>query len=57
MKKKYSGVIAPLVTPVTESGQIDEASVERLIDYVIDANNYPFILGTTGFTAKRIRQR
>ncbi|MFC1784459.1 dihydrodipicolinate synthase family protein [Candidatus Neomarinimicrobiota bacterium] len=48
MKKKYCGVIAPLVTPVTKSGQIDEDSVERLIDYVIDANNYPFILGTTG---------
>lgn len=48
MKKKYSGVIAPLVTPVTESGQIDKDSVERLIDFVINANNYPFILGTTG---------
>ncbi|MFC1549996.1 dihydrodipicolinate synthase family protein [Candidatus Neomarinimicrobiota bacterium] len=48
MKKKYSGVIAPLVTPVTETGQIDEVSVERLIDFVIDAKNYPFILGTTG---------
>lgn len=47
-QKKYSGVIAPLVTPVTETGQIDEASVERLIDFVIDAKNYPFILGTTG---------
>jgi 4-hydroxy-tetrahydrodipicolinate synthase len=48
MKKKYSGVIAPLVTPVTETGQIDKGSVERLIDFVIDAKNYPFILGTTG---------
>ena len=47
-QKKYSGVIAPLVTPVTETGEIDEASVERLIDFVIDAKNYPFILGTTG---------
>jgi 4-hydroxy-tetrahydrodipicolinate synthase len=48
MKKIYSGVIAPLVTPVTETGQIDKGSVERLIDFVIDAKNYPFILGTTG---------
>jgi len=46
--KKYTGVIAPLVTPVTESGQIDEQSVERLINQTIDAKNYPFILGTTG---------
>ena len=48
MKKKYCGVIAPLVTPVTKSGKIDKNSVKRLVDYVIDANNYPFILGTTG---------
>ncbi|VAX25634.1 4-hydroxy-tetrahydrodipicolinate synthase [hydrothermal vent metagenome] len=47
-QKKYSGVIAPLITPVTESGQIDEGSVERLVDFVIEAKNYPFILGTTG---------
>jgi len=47
-QKKYSGVIAPLVTPVTETGQIDEGSVERLIDLVISAKNNPFILGTTG---------
>jgi dihydrodipicolinate synthase/N-acetylneuraminate lyase len=46
--KKYHGVIAPLVTPVTESGQIDEQSVERLINYVTEAKNIPFILGTTG---------
>ncbi len=46
--KKYTGVIAPLVTPVTENGLIDEQSVERLINQTIDAKNYPFILGTTG---------
>ena len=48
MKKKYFGVVAPLVTPINSSGTIDNASVERLITHVIDANNYPFILGTTG---------
>lgn len=47
-QKQYHGVIAPLVTPVTETGHIDEGSVERLIDFVIDAKSYPFILGTTG---------
>lgn len=47
-QKIISGVIAPLVTPVTETGLIDEASVERLINFVIDARNLPFILGTTG---------
>ena len=47
-KKKYSGVIAPLVTPLNEKGEIHESSVEKLIYYVIKAGNFPFILGTTG---------
>ncbi|MFC2135967.1 dihydrodipicolinate synthase family protein [Bacteroidota bacterium] len=46
--KKYHGVIAPLLTPVTESGEIDKSSVEKLFDHVISAGNFPFILGTTG---------
>ncbi len=46
--KKYHGVIVPLVTPVTESGEIDEISVERLINFVLKAEGFPFILGTTG---------
>ncbi len=46
--KKYHGVIAPLVTPVAESGEVHEKSVEKLIDFVIEAKNLPFILGTTG---------
>lgn len=47
-RKKYYGVIAPLVTPVTETGQIHANSVEKLVDAVIQAGNFPFILGTTG---------
>ena len=47
-KKKYSGVIAPLVTPLNKKGEIHESSVEKLINYVINAGNFPFILGTTG---------
>ncbi len=47
-QKKYHGVIVPMVTPVTESGKIDESSVDKLVDSVIRANGFPFILGTTG---------
>lgn len=47
-KKKYFGVIAPLVTPVDQSGKIDKDSVEKLFDYVMKSNNFPFVLGTTG---------
>ncbi|OGU54709.1 MAG: hypothetical protein A2V66_01120 [Ignavibacteria bacterium RBG_13_36_8] len=47
-KKKYFGVIAPLITPVDQSGMIDQDSVEKLFDHVMKNNNFPFILGTTG---------
>ena len=47
-QKKYHGVIVPMVTPVTESGKIDESSVEKLVDSVISSGGFPFILGTTG---------
>jgi 4-hydroxy-tetrahydrodipicolinate synthase len=48
MKKKYSGVIVPLLTPVTSSGKIDSPSVEKLLVHTVGAGNIPFILGTTG---------
>lgn len=47
-KKVYSGVITPMVTPVTEIGKIHAESVEKLIEFIVKAKNYPFILGTTG---------
>lgn len=47
-KKKYYGVIAPLITPIDKSGRIDDESVEKLFRLVMKHNNFPFILGTTG---------
>ncbi|MDQ7817987.1 MAG: dihydrodipicolinate synthase family protein [Melioribacteraceae bacterium] len=47
-KKKYHGVIAPLITPIEKSGKIDDGSVENLFRLVLKHNNFPFILGTTG---------
>ncbi|MEJ2613377.1 MAG: dihydrodipicolinate synthase family protein [Ignavibacteriaceae bacterium] len=47
-RKKYSGVITPMVTPVNEKGEIHNESVEKLLDFIIKAGNLPFILGTTG---------
>ena len=46
--KKYHGVIVPLVTPFQKNGEIDKDSVERLLNHVIDADTFPFVLGTTG---------
>ena len=48
MKKKYSGVVVPLLTPVDSKGYIDSHSVEKLIIHTVGAGNIPFVLGTTG---------
>jgi dihydrodipicolinate synthase/N-acetylneuraminate lyase len=50
-KKKYTGVIVPAVTPLTEKLQIDEAAVSRLFNLFYQHNISPFILGTTGEAA------
>jgi 4-hydroxy-tetrahydrodipicolinate synthase len=47
-RKKYSGVVVPMVTPVLESGKIDTVSVEKIISMILDADCFPFLLGTTG---------
>jgi len=44
-----SGIIPPLVTPMTNEGQLDVASLERLIEHLIAGGVHGlFILGTTG---------
>jgi dihydrodipicolinate synthase/N-acetylneuraminate lyase len=44
-----SGVIVPAVTPVNSSGEIDEAAVDRLIDFLLAGRvGCVFVLGTTG---------
>lgn len=49
--KKYTGVIVPAITPLTESLQIDLAAVEKLFGSFYDNGIAPFILGTTGEAA------
>ena len=44
----YAGVIVPMVTPFTDNGDIDRDSSARLIQYLVEHNNIPFVLGTTG---------
>ncbi|MCS7337241.1 MAG: dihydrodipicolinate synthase family protein [Verrucomicrobiae bacterium] len=47
--KKLGGTVAPLVTPVTGAGELDEAALERLLDLQLKANvEGVFVLGTTG---------
>ncbi len=49
--KKYTGVIIPAVTPLTEKLQIDEAAVSRIFALFYQHKMAPFILGTTGESA------
>jgi len=49
--KKYTGIIIPAITPLTEKLQIDEAAVSRLFTLFYQHKISPFILGTTGESA------
>ena len=47
-----SGVVIPMLTPVTTSGELDEPAVERLIEHIIQGGvRGIFVLGTTGEAA------
>ena len=49
--KKYTGVIVPAVTPLTEKLRLDEKGVQKLFSLFYKYNIAPFILGTTGEAA------
>jgi 4-hydroxy-tetrahydrodipicolinate synthase len=46
--KKYTGIIVPAITPLTEKLQLDELAVEKIFDLFYQHNISSFILGTTG---------
>jgi len=37
-----------MVTPFTPNGELDSTSIHKLVNHVIDAGTFPFVLGTTG---------
>ncbi|MCM1077843.1 MAG: dihydrodipicolinate synthase family protein [Bacteroides sp.] len=45
---KYSGVVVPMVTPVTERQELDVAAVERIIEFFATNGVAPLLMGTTG---------
>ncbi len=47
-EKKYHGIVVPMITPVTDKGNIDESAVEKIVGSFISAGVYPFFIGTTG---------
>jgi dihydrodipicolinate synthase/N-acetylneuraminate lyase len=57
---RHSGVIVPLVTPVTPDGQLDETAAARLVDHLASNGCGMLVLGTTGEVASlpaALRQR
>ena len=48
MKKKYSGTIVPVITPLNADLTLDVGAVERLFLLFRENGVQPFILGTTG---------
>src|SRR5881392_2512000 len=46
---KHHGVVVPMVTPITPTGELDEPSVDRLIEFLLAGGvDGIFVLGTTG---------
>ncbi len=50
-EKRFHGVIVPMVTPFTAQGKIDEEAAIRILDLILSAGAFPFLLGTTGESA------
>lgn len=49
MRKPFSGVVVPMVTPVTAAGSVDTHAVARLVEHLIAGGvDGIFVLGTTG---------
>lgn len=48
----FQGVIPPVLTPLTMDGEVDTASLERLVEFLLDAGvSGLFALGSSGETA------
>ena len=48
MKKKFCGVVVPMVTPVTPQGNLDTEAVGRIISLFVRNQVNPLLMGTTG---------
>jgi 4-hydroxy-tetrahydrodipicolinate synthase len=51
MKKKYQGVVVPMVTPLTRQYSVDPFAVQIIMHAFAKNNISPLILGTTGESA------
>ncbi len=50
--KQRRGVIVPMITPLTESGELDEKAARRVVDHLLAGGvDAIFVIGTTGESA------
>lgn len=47
-QKPYQGVVVPMITPVTSTGDLDVPAVKRILAFFIDNDVSPLLMGTTG---------
>ena len=46
---RFSGVIPPMISPLTDEKEVDQPAIARLVDYLIEGGvNGLFVLGTSG---------
>ncbi|MHC4645374.1 MAG: dihydrodipicolinate synthase family protein [Planctomycetota bacterium] len=50
-ENQYHGVVVPMVTPFTDSGQIDIEAAKRVTEHIVAGGACAFVLGTTGEAA------
>jgi len=59
--RRFAGILPPLVTPLTESGELDEAALRRCLEYVLAGGVHGVVmLGSSGEAAlllPRLRRR
>lgn len=48
MKKKFNGVVVPMVTPFTPAFKVDVEAAARITEHLTSYGTHPFMLGTTG---------
>lgn len=51
IKKRFNGVVVPMVTPFSQDFKVDEAAVTRITAHITSYGAHPFVLGTTGESA------
>ncbi|MFD2163837.1 dihydrodipicolinate synthase family protein [Paradesertivirga mongoliensis] len=51
IKKKYHGLIVPVITPITRDYKLDHEAVDKIFSHLYNNNASPFFLGTTGEAA------